>query len=320
MSVSRKDFLKVAAASGLGVFFGGAAAIPKFLQDKGARLVPVRRQSLVMGSVAKFEVIADTEEAGYEAIRKGVDVFRSLDRIFSMYRSDSEMAKLGNAAGIASIQLSQDASNVLKFAKEISRLTNGLFDVTIEPAMRRWGFRRNDEQTDEPTQKELKKLERIIGSEKMELDGEKARLTEIGMAIDMGGIAGGYALDKAIEEMKKGDVSAGFINFSGDIHCFGKPPGDESWKVHILDPKTRQPLREAVALCNQALSTSGAYQNRRKSGKHSWGHLLHPGTATPVEPVGSVTAIHRSAMYADAWSTAAYVGATPPKDVETIVI
>lgn len=321
MSVNRKDFLKVIATGGLGVVFGGAAAIPKFIADKGARLTTLRRQSLLMGSVANFEVVAESEAAGYEAIRKAVKVFRSVERTFSMYSKDSEMGRLSGASGKNAIHISHDAEHVLKFAKYIHRTTRGLFDVTIEPAMKRWGFRSSENKsTERPTDSELRELERLIGSEKIVLDNGKAYLQERGMAIDTGGIAGGYALDKAIKEMKKCDIASAFINFSGDIHCFGKPVDGENWKVHIIDPKTKQPIDRAIELDNKALSTSGAYQNRRGNDSSSWGHILNPAMARPVEPVGSVTAIHSLAMMADAWSTAIYAGANTPEEIETVVI
>lgn len=112
-------------------------------------------------------------------------------------------------------------------------------------------------------------------------------------------------------------MSAAFINFSGDIHCFGNPTNGTDWPVHILDPNTMEPLEEAVELKNQALSTSGAYENRRHDKHHhSWGHLLSPRAVRPVEPAASVTAIHSSALMADAWSTAAYLGAVAPDEVQ----
>ncbi|NGP75411.1 FAD:protein FMN transferase [Balneolaceae bacterium YR4-1] len=321
MSLNRKDFLRYLITGGLGACFGGASAIPKYFKENGAGLVTVKRQSLVMGSVASFEVVADSERAGYEAIRKAVDVFRSLDKKLSMYRDDSEMAVLGKSAGRTPVSISEDALEVLGFSKKISESTGGLFDVTIEPAMKSWGFRKEPgDLIKEPTHEELRKLEQLIGSEKISITGNRAYLEQKGMAVDLGGVAGGYALDKAIEEMKRSDIRAAYINFSGDIHCFGQPLDGESWKVQILDPGTGQPLQESINLQERALSTSGAYENRRENEGASWGHLLNPETARPVEPVASATAIHASAMMADAWSTASYLGAEAPGEVETIFI
>lgn len=320
MGLDRKGFLKLAVTGGLGALMGGANNVPDRWKEGGASLVPVTRQSLVMGSIISFQVIAETEEAGYEAIRRAEQQFRSLERIFSMYDEDSEMSKLARHAGETPVALSDQAVELLTVAKDIYRKSQGRFDITIEPAMKRWGFRENPgKAVDRPTEKELRKLERIIGSDKIQLDSKKVLLTEPGMAIDTGGIAGGFALDKAIQEIKKCDVSAAFINFSGDIHCFGEPLKERKWPVHILDPRTQQPLVDPVKLTDEALSTSGAYQNRRHDHHHhSWGHLLLPGQAEPIEPIGSVTAIHSSAIMADVWSTASYVGATAPSKVRTI--
>lgn len=322
MSVDRKHFLQLVLSGGLGALFGGRSLIPERWTERGAALTTVSRQSLVMGSLISFQVVAETESAGYEGIRRAEQIFRALEKKLSMYDPQSEMAKLGQQAGREAVSVSEEAVELLRFAKKVSQQSGGRFDITIEPAMRRWGFRKNPGQSVErPTDKELKKLEKIIGSEKVHIEGDGVLLSKTGMAIDTGGIAGGYALDKAIEEMKKCDVAAAFINFSGDIHCFGEPLKGEKWPVHILDPHTQQPLIDPLELYNEALSTSGAYQNRRHdNGKHSWGHLLLPSQAEPVEPVGSVTAIHSSAMVADAWSTAVYVGADEPDNVRTITL
>lgn len=322
MSVDRKQFLQLVLSGGLGALFGGGSPVPERWTERGITLTTINRQSLVMGSLISFEVIAESESEGYEAIRRAEQIFRSLEKIFSMYDNQSEMAKLAQQAGKEPIAVSQDAIELLQFAKKLHRHSSGRFDITIEPAMQRWGFRQNPGQTVErPTEQEVQRLEQIIGSEKIIIEDGNVLLNESGMAIDTGGIAGGYALDSAIRAMKKSDVAAGFINFSGDIHCFGEPLEDKKWPVHILDPKTQQPLREPIMLSNEALSTSGAYQKRRHdSAKQSWGHLLLPDQAKPIEPVGSVTAIHPSAMTADAWSTAVYVGTEAPADVQTVTL
>lgn len=321
MSISRKNFLKVTMAGGLASLFGGAF-FPRSILDGGARLVPIQRQSLLMGSVVSFDVIAESEKAGYEAIRKGVAAFREVQQTFSMYSSTSEMAKLGARAGLNDIPISDMSCQVLITAKDFYRETGGLFDITVEPAMKRWGFRKNkNDEILKPSYKELKTLEELTGSDKLILQDGKAKLLKEGMAVDTGGIAGGYALDQAVRRMKQCDISAAFINFSGDISCFGRPISGEQWEVQILNPQTMKPLRHPVYIENESLSTSAAYQNRRHSGEdESWGHLMNPALARPVEPMDSVTVIHPSAMYADAWSTAAYVGAELPDTVKSIIL
>lgn len=314
--VSRKDFLKLSLAGGLGAVFGGARAVPESWHDRGARLVSVQRKSLLMGSVVSFQVTAASEQAGYQAIRKGVEAFRNADTVFSMYRPDSEMGRLGGNAGIEFTPLSGEALTVLEFSKKIYRMSGGIFDVTIEPAMRRWGFRKGTgEMVQRPDTPELKELQRLIGFEKLTIGSEGAYLEEKGMAVDTGGIAGGYALDRAVEVMRKEDISSAFINFSGDIHTFGEPLHGQKWPVYIVDPGTGRIMDQPVELSDEALSTSGSYRNRRSdpNGK-SWGHLLNALSGRPSEPEKSVTAIHPSAMAADAWSTAAYLGAKPGDD------
>jgi len=289
--------------------------LPLFGQwhDRGVGLVHVRRQSLVMGSVASFDVVAATEREGYAAISRAVRVFRELDARLSMYRIDSEVAFIARHAGKAPVPVSPDTVSVLRFARAVSEQTQGRFDITIEPIMRRWGFRQDPEQpVTPPPDEELRHLESRIGFRHLHIEEGSAVLGRPGMALDVGGLAGGYALDRAIATMKQSSVAAAFINFSGDVHSFGVPADGLPWTVRLLDPVTRQPRSEEILLLGRALSTSGAYENRRRDAAgRTWGHLLAPASGHPVAPFGSVSALHPSAMTADAWSTAAFVGARP---------
>ncbi|TYP93295.1 thiamine biosynthesis lipoprotein [Fodinibius salinus] len=321
MSVDRKQFLQLAITGGLGTLLGGSV-IPDKWSEGGVSLTSVSRQSVVMGAMISFQVVAETEKAGYEAIRRAEQTFRSLEKKFSMYDEKSEMAMLARKAGTKPVVVSDESVELLRFAKNVYQQSDNYFDVTVEPAMKRWGFRDNPGKViSRPTDEELRNLECIIGSDKIIIENNNILLAEQGMAIDTGGIAGGYALDKAIDTMKKCDISASFINFSGDVHCFGKPFKGQKWPVYLVDPQTQQPIADPVELSNEALSTSGAYQNRRHNSKEqSWGHLLLPNQAEPVEPVGSVSAVHSSAIYADAWSTASFVGADVPSEVRTVLL
>lgn len=305
----RRRFVRMMALGGVGLALPGVPA----WHDGGARLVHVRRQSLVMGSVAAFEVVAPSARDGHAAINRAVRVFRRLDALLSMYRTDSEVAALERHAGHAPVPVSPDTEAVLRHALAFARRTGGRFDVTIEPLMRRWGFRRDpDRPVTPPTDAELRALQARLGSAHVHVAPGEAMLLRPGMALDVGGIAGGYALDRALDVLRQAEVAAAFINFSGDVHAFGAPAADTPWQVHLLDPVTRRPRAGALVLAGRALSTSGAYENRRHDAAGaSWGHLLLPGRARPVEPGGSVTALHPSALAADAWSTAAFVGATP---------
>lgn len=318
--LSRRDFLGWT-SSGLGLLLSPSVSAFSSWRNRGVSLERVRRQSLVMGSVASFDVVAPSEREAYAAINRAVEIFRDLDAKLSMYRPDSEGAALEDAAGIKPVPISADMAAVLRRAQRLARTTGGRFDVTIEPLMREWGFRDDpDSPVSRPTDAQLHRLESLVDYRNLLVEDERAYLQQSGMALDLGGIAGGYALDRAIDAMRSMDVAAALVNFSGDLHCFGAPAQDQPWTVHLVDPATLEPQEDALSLQNEALSTSGAYRNRRhnRTGQ-SWGHLLRPDLATPVEPVGSVTAVHSSALEADAWSTALYLSADlPDSDVRVI--
>lgn len=321
MDLSRKSFLKYVVSGSLGAMTTGSGLGALAWRDRGVQLTSVQRSSLVMGSVIQFEVIADRREAAEEAIRQAVAMLRDLDQKLSMYDTGSEMNRVGRAAGRRPLAISPDSQKVLHHARDLFEWSGGMFDVTLEPAMQRWGFRNEDgKPIERPTDRELRRLEELTGMDKLVLEDGEAYLEIPGMGIDLGGIAGGYALDRAIERMKSLDVASAFINFAGDIHCFGDAPEQQGWPVYLVDPVADELMPDPVILENQALSTSGSYQNRRGNGEQSWGHLLRPDGLQPVEPVSSFTAIHDSALQADGWSTAGYLGAQIPDAVRAITI
>ena len=310
-NLSRRRFSRMMALGGVGLTTPGVSA----WYDRGAALVHVRRHSFLMGSVATFDVVAPTERDGFEAINRAVRVFHKVESLLSMYREDSEIAVLERHAGRDLVPISEDTEIVLQFALEMSRQTEGRFDVTIEPLMRRWGFREDpDIPVPRPTEAELRAIQDSIGFKHLHLESGFAALARPGMALDLGGIAGGYALDQAIEVLRSSEIAAALINFSGDVHSFGSMATGVPWKVHLLNPVTGRPKSEPINLEGQALSTSGAYENRRHDAAGaSWGHLLLPSASQPLEPFGSVTVLHPSAMMADAWSTAVFVGSRIPE-------
>ena len=308
------------ALSGAGWFLTDRLVAGGHWHDGGQPLRMVERNSLVMGSVISFSVIAGTKQDGYHAINEALNVFHRIEKSCSMYRDDSETSQIGRWSGREAVSVSEDTLAILSKALEVYKQSEGYFDITVNPALRRWGFRSDpDAPVIPPTDEERKRLEQVIGTQHLIIEDGKVYLNKKGMSLDVGGIAGGYALDQAIAVMKKCSIAAAFINFSGDLHCFGRPASGTPWTARLYDPVTQSVLSDPVELHDEALSTSGSYQNRRSDGHgHSWGHLFLPAEAEPVAPCASLTAIHPSAMTADAWSTAEYVGAKSPGDVKVI--
>lgn len=204
-------------------------------------------------------------------------LFHDLDRRLSTYKSDSEISRL-NREGEADVSpLTRD---ILKRSIEMNRLTHGAFDVTIGSLSHgayRFGM---DERL--PTQGEIDRMRRLVGADRLRMEGGKVRVLP-GTVIDLGGIAKGYAVDLACDRVKRHGVEEAVIAASGDIGCLGR------CEVMIADPFHPEGFiaRVESTLPRFSISTSGNYERYIRTKEHN--HLLNPKTGKSERLFASVT-------------------------------
>jgi thiamine biosynthesis lipoprotein len=189
-------------------------------------------------------------------------------------------------------------------AKTVAIASQGAFDPTILPLVRLWGFR--DGPVALPDSAALAVTRLTVDHHLLELDlaTGRARLLEPGMAVDLGGIAKGYALDIAAEAMRKTGATGGVIDLGGNILAFGRGPHR---KVGIVNPTQQDRLLTAVALADASVATSGQYERYLTIQGRIYGHILDPRTGWPVPQGVSATVVTEKAVLADALATAAVV-------------
>ncbi len=226
--------------------------------------------------------------------------FREVDRLLSIHRQDSELAR-ANKGGLVNPELKQ----VLNQALIISSKTKGAFDPTIRPLVDLWGFIKKEGYR-LPRPGELKPVLKLVNYRQVTLKNERLEFGAKGMSIDSGGFGKGYAVDRAIEVLKKSGIKNAMVKAGGDLRVIGLPPGKKYWTVFIEDPQ-KKGNRVKVALRSGALSTSGNYENFFIEKGKRYGHLLDPRTGQPVEGIGSCTLVAPTCFESDAYATAACV-------------
>lgn len=231
----------------------------------------------------------------FEGARREI---RAVDRLMSTYREDSEVSRL-NREGRA--RISEPTRAVLQRAKEISRLTGGAFDATYAPLRRLW--RRAVEQERLPRPEEMEKARAAVGYRKVTVKGGIARLEEPGTEIDLGGIAKGYAIDRAAEAMRRAGAGAGLVDVGGDLRLFGRPLKRAKWRIQVRTPPER-PERLILELGPSAVATSGDYARGFRIGEQWFSHIIDPRTGRPADHSPSVTVVGPDATTADALATA----------------
>ena len=239
-----------------------------------------------------------------------------IDRLMSLYRGDSELVRLNSAAGSGMSAVSAKVFDVLSAASHYTRLSSGALDVTVQPLVDLWGFY-DVSQAKIPSREDVDVVRRRIGMDRLSLDAQSRRVSMVaGTALDLGGIAKGYAVDRAVTILKARGVPAGLVNLGGNVGVFGQREGGQPWLVGIRHPRTNSLMAE-VQLLEGAVATSGDYDRYFEMDGKRYSHILDPRTGWPVEGVLSLTVVAPNATAADALSTAAFV-LGPDKGLELL--
>jgi len=176
-------------------------------------------------------------------------------------------------------------------------------------------FRKAKDGQDMPTQEEIDNTKLKVGFEKLKLDDENwaVQFTVEGMKLDLGGIAKGYAVDKAVEVMQRRGAIGGMVDLGGDIRCFGAPfKGRDHWVIGLQNPKAKIDSTEdevllKLKITSGAVATSGDYQQFIEIDGKRHSHILDRKTGTSTQGLSSVTIITDKAIDADALATAVSV-------------
>jgi len=245
-----------------------------------------------MGTQFKIVLYAPDQATATNAARAAFKRIADLDLIMSDYRTTSELMQLCRQAGGDPVRVSQELFFVLSKAQNVSKLSDGAFDVTVGPVVKLW--RRARRAHELPDAEALARARARVGYQNIKLD-EKARTVQLlkpGMQLDLGGIAKGYAADEALVVLKKQGITHALVAAGGDIAVSDAPPDTKSWKIGIApleDPK-RKPSRY-LYLENAAVSTSGDAEQFIEINGKRYSHIVDPKTGIGLIGRQSVTVV-----------------------------
>ena len=267
-------------------------------------------ESKHMGTVFRVVLYAADRPTAERAAKAAFARVAELDKVMSDYDPASELIRLckaNDAAPGKPIAVSTDLFAVLRKAEEVSRKSEGAFDVTVGPLVRLWRLARRTQLL--PDAKELADAKAKVGYEKVALDpaGQTVALKLPGMRLDLGGIAKGYAADVALAVLSETcGIKQALVAAAGDIACGDPPPDRDGWAVDIAPiSKGQQPRR--LTLANRAVSTSGDLEQFVEIGGVRYSHVLDPRTGLGLTGRRSVTVIARRGVDADSLTKAASV-------------
>lgn len=259
--------------------------------------------TFAMDTVMTFTII---HEDGEELLVDAEQEIRRLENLLSVTLEDSDISKLNAAAGKEAVDMHKDTQVLLQAGKELGEKTGGAFDIAISPIVKAWGF--TEEEHSVPTQAELETLLPLTDPTDLILDNGSAYLQKEGMAVDLGGIAKGYASDSLKTLLKEKGVESAILSLGGNVCAIGNKPDGSPWKTAVQNPLDANDYVGLLEISDTCVITSGGYQRYFEEDGKRYHHIIDPATGWPAEnDLLSVTIVCESGTKADALSTALFV-------------
>jgi thiamine biosynthesis lipoprotein len=246
--------------------------------------------------VSLLALHADADQA-QAALDEALAEVQAVDALMSLYRDDSQLFML-NRAGVLE---SPDARvlDVLRYAQDLSRRTQGAFDVTVQPL---WlAFSRAKERGDLPTSADLGEARALVDWRRLTVSDDEVRL-QPGMAVTLNGVAQGYAADRALAALRRHGIAHALID-AGEFDTLGRNPNGDSWVLGVRHPRDVDALAARLVMDGRALATSGDYETYfTPDFRHH--HIFDPAVGDSPTELASATVLARTALEADGLSTA----------------
>jgi len=257
-----------------------------------------------MGTYGNVTLVTADSVATDATARLGHRAFAVVDSLMSNWSTTSEISRL-NRVAVNGADAHPEVAQVMRVAREVWTRSDGAFDPTVEPLVRLWGFLGG--KPDVPAAADIAAMVDRVGYEHVSIDGSRVRYAGPEVKVDLGGIAKGHGVDRAIEALREVGVTDAMVDISGNLRVIGAPPGRDHWTVGIRDPHDRVAYFGRLPIRDQAVATSGTYEQFVARDGEIYGHILDPRTGWPAEGLISVTVVTADAIRADAWGTALFV-------------
>ncbi len=292
--ISRRRFIRISAA---------AAGLTLLASRRPARAgaPPVTWRGTMLGAVATIEMHHEDRSEADRLITLACTEAQRLERLFSLYLDESALVEL-NRTGVL-VAPAAEMVELLSASQRYSVLTDGLFDVTVQPLWDLYArhFSRPDADPAGPAPPEVSAALAHVGCDRLSVNRDRIAMPR-GMAVTLNGIAQGYVTDKVVELLRAHGIAHSLVDM-GEMRAIGSHPDGRPWEVGMADPDVPGRTKLTLPIVDRAVSTSGAY-GFRFDPRARFNHLFDPHTGGCAQRYKSVTTVSRSATAADALSTA----------------
>ena len=257
----------------------------------------------IYGFHKEGKALSETELG--EVMNQAVALINRLEGLFSVTKQDSDIAKI-NAAGGKPVTVADETYDLLQKCLHYSDITDGMFDISIYPLVKLWGFTTGEYHV--PTEQEIRKVQDQIDYKKIRLsDGNNVQIEE-GMQIDLGAAAKGYLSQKLMDLFRTEGIESAIVSLGGNVQAMGKKEDGSLYNIGLVDPADGTSIYGTLEVEDRAVITSGIYQRYFEKDGQTWHHIMDKGTGKPADNgLASVTVVTADGSTGDALATALYV-------------
>jgi len=298
-AISRRRAISIFGAA------AGVAAVPALAASRAQAAEMYEWQGVALGAPARITLSHPDKAEAERLFALCAAEIERLELEFSLHRGDSALTRLNRDGALVAPSL--DMVRLLSDAKQYAALTDGAFDVTVQPLWQLYSdhFSGNPGDLVGPAEDAVVAARALVDYRELDISPEKIAFTMPGMAATLNGIAQGYVTDRVAELLRANGIESVLVDL-GETRAVGEHPDARPWAIGLADPFDPGNYGEVVELVDRALATSGGYGTRFSAdGRHH--HLFHPATGKSANHNASVSVLAAHATTADALSTALFV-------------
>jgi thiamine biosynthesis lipoprotein len=289
----------------------GAQTAPPSPESRASSSDSVRYEASHEAMATIYTVVAYGRDQATlsEAVGQVFEEIDQLDDQMSNYKPESELSAINRDASQREVTVSPELFRLIQYSLHSSQESDGDFDITVGPLMKLWGFFRGQGRLPSPA--EITNVQKRIGYQHVHLNTSQRTIhfDTSGVELDLGGIAKGYAVDRAADILRADGVTAALISSgNSSIYALGSPPGEHGWKVTVRDPFHEDRPADVFRLQNFALSTSGNYEKFFRINGKIYCHIMDPHTGWPVQNMLCTVAAVPTGVGTEALTKTFFVG------------
>ncbi len=266
----------------------------------------IENNAFLLNTIINIKIYDYNDQA---VIEECFQLIRELENILSVHVEGSDLWHLKVNAGKQWVNVSQHTINVLEKSLKVSKMTNGLFDITAGPLINLWNIQPPEGYY--PTENERNKAIDLVDYKNVKIDkvNHKAFLEKENMEVNLGAVAKGYIADQVKLVLKNKGVKKAIINLGGNVAVLGKHSENRPFLVGVQDPNSdRGDYVGMVDVVDQSVISSGVYERFFEYNNKRYHHILNPFTGFPEENnLMQVTIISKASIDGDIFSTAIFL-------------